>query len=331
MEFTQCTCPVCQKRFVLGDDVVVCPECGAPHHRECFEQNGRCAFEDKHGAGFDFEKTDADTEDSDGVETVVCPNCKTENEKTNFYCSKCGFPLNERDRRGEMPGNGQENSAQSTQFGVGNIGFALADPLAGMNSEDEIAEGVKVGEAAKFIGKNTQYFLLVFKRLKDFAKGKFCFSAFVFTGSYFIYRKMYALGIALCLMMIGLTVGSSFLLLSDSFRTVREAMTESTSLFSTFSSSASDSALSRFTSEDWIRLWIIGAMSLAQIGIRVFSGLASNRFYYSHCTKSIRRIKAQSPQTLNKTLEEQGGVNLPMAASFFAAMTIRGYLPHFFF
>ena len=41
MEFTQYTCPVCQKRFVLGDDVVVCPECGAPHHRECFEQNGR--------------------------------------------------------------------------------------------------------------------------------------------------------------------------------------------------------------------------------------------------------------------------------------------------
>ena len=29
MEFTQYTCPVCDKRFENGDDVVVCPECGS--------------------------------------------------------------------------------------------------------------------------------------------------------------------------------------------------------------------------------------------------------------------------------------------------------------
>ena len=35
MDFTKYTCPVCGETFQNGDDVVVCPECGAPHHREC--------------------------------------------------------------------------------------------------------------------------------------------------------------------------------------------------------------------------------------------------------------------------------------------------------
>ena len=39
-----------------GDDIVVCPECGAPHHRECYEKEGHCHFADKHGADFSFEK-----------------------------------------------------------------------------------------------------------------------------------------------------------------------------------------------------------------------------------------------------------------------------------
>lgn len=38
MEFTEYKCPVCDKQFKKGDDVVVCPECGAPHHRECYEK-----------------------------------------------------------------------------------------------------------------------------------------------------------------------------------------------------------------------------------------------------------------------------------------------------
>ena len=41
MEFTEYKCPVCGEQFKKGDDIVVCPECGAPHHRECYEKEGR--------------------------------------------------------------------------------------------------------------------------------------------------------------------------------------------------------------------------------------------------------------------------------------------------
>ena len=76
MEFTEYKCPVCDKQFKKGDDVVVCPECGAPHHRECYEKEGHCHFADKHGADFSFEKEQLEEARAfakimDGEEVVV--------------------------------------------------------------------------------------------------------------------------------------------------------------------------------------------------------------------------------------------------------------------
>ena len=31
MDFYKYKCPVCNKQFKEGDDIVVCPECGTPH------------------------------------------------------------------------------------------------------------------------------------------------------------------------------------------------------------------------------------------------------------------------------------------------------------
>lgn len=33
-------CPVCGVAFKSGDDIVTCPECGTPHHRQCYEKSG---------------------------------------------------------------------------------------------------------------------------------------------------------------------------------------------------------------------------------------------------------------------------------------------------
>ncbi|MEG0116039.1 MAG: RING finger protein, partial [Hydrogenoanaerobacterium sp.] len=44
-------CPVCNKPFTAEDDIAVCPQCGAPHHRSCFKELGRCAFTEQHAPG----------------------------------------------------------------------------------------------------------------------------------------------------------------------------------------------------------------------------------------------------------------------------------------
>lgn len=50
--FTNKLCPVCRERFCEGDDIAVCPECGTPHHRECFLKNKKCGLEAFHAEGF---------------------------------------------------------------------------------------------------------------------------------------------------------------------------------------------------------------------------------------------------------------------------------------
>ena len=37
-DFTQYTCPVCGREITPSDDIVVCPQCGAPHHRDCWKR-----------------------------------------------------------------------------------------------------------------------------------------------------------------------------------------------------------------------------------------------------------------------------------------------------
>ena len=71
MEFTEYKCPVCDKQFKKGDDVVVCPECGTPHHRECYEKEGHCHFADRHGADFSFEKEQQEEAEQQAEQSVI--------------------------------------------------------------------------------------------------------------------------------------------------------------------------------------------------------------------------------------------------------------------
>ena len=49
-----CPCEGCGRPLALTDDIVVCPDCGAPYHRECYEKLGRCIHTPAHGAGYDW-------------------------------------------------------------------------------------------------------------------------------------------------------------------------------------------------------------------------------------------------------------------------------------
>ena len=44
-------CPVCHAYLMEDDDIVVCPDCGAPHHRECWKSLGHCGCEELHAQG----------------------------------------------------------------------------------------------------------------------------------------------------------------------------------------------------------------------------------------------------------------------------------------
>lgn len=55
MNYKGVSCPVCGQEFKEGDDIVVCPECGAPHHRSCYKQLGHCALQQElHEKGLEW-------------------------------------------------------------------------------------------------------------------------------------------------------------------------------------------------------------------------------------------------------------------------------------
>ncbi len=45
----ECSCVRCRSYLFNEDDVVYCPVCGAPHHRDCYNALGHCALEELHG------------------------------------------------------------------------------------------------------------------------------------------------------------------------------------------------------------------------------------------------------------------------------------------
>lgn len=340
MEFTKYSCPVCGKQFTKEDDIVVCPECGAPHHRECYEKNGKCFYSDKHSDDFSFEEISAENEAENETEgqTIICPNCKAENPKEMFYCQKCGFPLNEQDRKqntteqqkppfqsGGIPPFGMPFGTNPQQM---NTAF---DPMAGMKSDDKIGDNVTAGEVSKFVGKNTQYFLRIFSNIKNYDKSRFNFSAFLFSGAYFLYRKMIVLGIIISFIIIGLTVGSTLIQFSSDYRAVYDTVYENMKNVGTgYGFSNYSSMLNGLSQNDTMLFFAPSVLELLKYITMFVSGFAANRIYFKHCIKKINRIKSENENVnINEKLETSGGVNLALAMCIGAAYLIITYIPLF--
>ncbi|MEE1321896.1 MAG: RING finger protein [Acutalibacteraceae bacterium] len=105
MIYKNTSCPGCGRMLKENDDVVVCPECATPQHRECYEKENKCVNTHLHAEGYEwknegtaekaifFKKKDApDKKDTDS-EFSPCPNCGNMNPKGTKQCSRCGMKL----------------------------------------------------------------------------------------------------------------------------------------------------------------------------------------------------------------------------------------------
>lgn len=174
MNFTGEKCVCCGRVFEDGDDVVVCPECGSPHHRECYKKENHCANSSLHGTGEKWHRINIEKKKT---AKVVCPHCGfPNNPPESESCAICGTRLD------GTAGNEKLTPEQEDINIRSNTGF----------NPDEDMGGATLKEVSMFVGTNTFYYIPVFKRMKDFgSKISFNFSCFVFPSFYFANRKMW--------------------------------------------------------------------------------------------------------------------------------------------
>ncbi len=99
MRYSDYTCDGCGKVFLDDDDIVVCPECATPQHRECYNEKGGCINSHLHSKGFEWqgEKVTVQnaaepTEKTEEVANdLICPNCHHANPHGSTSCHKCGM------------------------------------------------------------------------------------------------------------------------------------------------------------------------------------------------------------------------------------------------
>lgn len=189
-------CPVCGRKFTSEDDIVTCPHCGTPHHRECYNSLGHCAYSERHGTDFSFTPNAADTK-TEGQQTAEsdsqkyyqppvnnsdktkCVKCGAEIDKDAPFCSKCGE---------RQPSPEFKEYKSPVEF---NFGFNNAESKTGYENSRDTIDGKSVSDAANVVRTNTLRFIPKFLENK---KSSWNWGAFIFGPYYLFFRKMYKEG-----------------------------------------------------------------------------------------------------------------------------------------
>lgn len=334
MNYYNQKCPHCENVFTKDDDIVVCPVCGTPQHRECYEEENKCVNSYKHQDDYvwkpDEEQelnnngSNRSTVASDG--TIICGNCGTKNSSDAFYCNHCAAPLSSK--------KSNKNSSNSFNNGLGGFhtGFnsntenssdmPFGTMLINVNPDEEIAPGVKIKEANKYVKTNTLFYSFLFKRIHDHNRSRFSFCAFLFSGGWFLYRKQYLLGTILTILMAICLFGHAFF------------YTSYAEILSTLDTSNNVALYNDMAQLPFNTLLLFSAAPLfktAQHIIMIISGFIANRCYYKHVVKKVKTAKSQfSNETeLNAHLDKKGGVDKVLGYILFIGYIILSTLPTF--
>lgn len=185
--YRNCSCSSCHQDFKEHDDIVVCPDCGAPYHRACYTKEGACVFTSKHAEGFTFVLPEEQTAGA------ACPSCHHENSADNIFCERCGHALKE-------PAASSAPLFDAETFSFGGQTYELPKPATEY-------DGIDASLWKTYIGNSAMFYFQIFSQM-DIRKRKarMCWSAFFFPPMYFFYRRMWGWGILSLLLFAGLSV-----------------------------------------------------------------------------------------------------------------------------
>lgn len=348
MNYTNEQCPVCKKIFTDSDDVVVCPECGTPHHRQCYKNNGGCANENKHDENFVWQKTISDPvvpnrSEPQQPQTAFTP-FGSFNRSGNNMQNGGSADANERSNTKSdghkvifCPNCGKENPAEepvclncsARLYNTQNGGKPFVPPidLPNMSNQqfgkgpvpispfDNIGENT-VGDTAEFVGINAnKYIPKMYKIEKEKKKASWNWAAFLFAPYWFFYRKIQKIGIILMAIM----------LLTSAFCTNKNVFNAQQTIVNTVNEFYEGNATQEQLMQeyyDYMKMpqnLVIMGVTLA---VHLYAGIMGNYHYKKKAEKDIKIIKqtSQNPEQYRMNLFRKGGVS-----ALFLALSLFGY------
>lgn len=284
------SCPICGDAFDENSDVVVCPECGAPHHRDCYAKEGHCFYESKHGTeeGYKASQSSEQTneQNNQNSDIKVCVKCGASNSSESVFCEKCGALLQSTE---DASANGDNNDSAKipNEFAA----FSFIDPYGGVAPDSEI-DGVSVQEIALFVGQNSRYYIPKFKALSENKNAiSWNWSAFIFNFFYFVGRKIKAFAIIAGLILLSIVLITNITTITQ-FGEVYIEMAAHPEAFQ--SSQAIYDFLNSYTvTMSDLYFYLYNGARILFVIIAVLYGLFANRIYKNHVIKSIKKLKME--------------------------------------
>lgn len=183
-------CPVCGRQFTQEDDIVICPICGTPHHRECYNSLGHCINSDKHGTDFEYAPQGADEpKQSQG-------DFASDTQEGQYYVPpQSPDHPSENARQENQDGREENKKEQNTEkkfYETYIPNFPNMQYSAKYANDTRTVGGKNLEEVAAVVNSNADRFIPKFLKNK---KISWNWSAFIFGPYYLFFRKMYEQGI----------------------------------------------------------------------------------------------------------------------------------------
>lgn len=302
---TECvSCAGCHAYLFSEDDVVYCPVCGAPHHRECYNRLGHCALEELHGTDMQYDKIKAEEEKQQAAQPEKEPT--HENVEGLITCKMChesyDFSLN------SCPKCGAPNIAKAGGS------FVNFDFLGGVPADYDIGETVTADEAKRFVAANTPRYIPKFAVLNKNNRVSWNWMAFFFPCGWMLSRKMHKNGIIAGV----LTVISSLLYLPFGNAVYSLGYTDAQT-----SQQLAQSIYQNLPSIGTAVLAVAVLGLLFNLAIRFISAVFGDYLYKKYTVESIKTIRAES-EDMDYDYRKKGGVNIFL---FFIGTMAVQYLP----
>ncbi|MCR5122078.1 MAG: DUF2628 domain-containing protein [Ruminococcus sp.] len=274
-KYTGEKCIVCGKPFEENDEIVVCPDCGTPYHKECWPEDDICVNAELHENGGSWESS----QENAAPNTLRCSRCGTENAPGQKFCGECGMPLDAA-RFGERPFNNvPDGFAQYMNMNGadgldGENGGVMPQPRPIRLTAQSDLDGIKLGDFFDYIGNRSITLITNFvKFAKTGGKLSFNIGAFFFPNFYFFYRRMTKQGILFLLLSFLLDIPT--LILYGQLGTLGQV------LFTTDLNVKSEGFQG-----------ILQICSLGNLSVQIIAAAFANYWYYRKARKDISAIRA---------------------------------------